>query len=225
MAEEVSYEAVRPSAVRQESTWPGVYNSVRIGNDQPRAQLNSGWARDNNQLTARPLSYNWTSSCCNLTVRTAGCRCGRTVRRCRNRRITRQQVENRIDSSRVAIPTTEWGSRETVTPRTSRHFTQEVTRMPTQITKHRIEWRDQLALRTRNMARTTFSPLTNLVTNCSCYSPTCGCVGTVGCGCCAPACSCAPTPVQLSTSVTTTPITESYIRRVPVKVPYEERVI
>jgi len=113
----------------------------------------------------------------------------------------------------------------TVTPRTSRHFSHEITKVPTMITKHRIEYRDVLALRTRNIASKTYSPLSNMVTNCSCYSPTCGCAGQSGCGCCAPACSCAPTPVQLSTSYTTTPITESYIRRVPVKVPYEERVI
>jgi phage gp16-like protein len=31
--------------------------------------------------------------------------------------------------------------------------------------------------------------------------------------------------VQLSTSVTTHPVTESYIRRIPVRVPYEERVV
>jgi len=198
---------------------------VRIGSPQSRSQLNTSWARDNNPFTAKPLSYNWTTSCCNAAVRVSGCQCNRTVRRCRNRRITRSRTENKVVKADRNLPDITFGKRLTVVPRTSRYVDIENVRIPTQITKHRIEWRDQLATRTRGVPTTTFSPLSKMVTNCSCYSPSCGCVGNVGCSCCAPACSCAPTAVQMSTSVSTHPVTESYIRRIPVRVPYEEKVV
>jgi len=125
----------------------------------------------------------------------------------------------------VDVPTPSYASQRIVPEtRNVRTFEHRTTVMPTSLTTYRIAYKDELRTRTRNVVEAFHSPLVNLKTNCNCFSPTCGCVGIKGCGCCYPGCSCAPTPQELATSYSTTPVTENYVVRIPYKVPVQEGV-
>ncbi len=59
---------------------------------------------------------------------------------------------------------------------------------------------------------------------CSCYSPTCGCVGKKGCGCCQPVCGCAPPKVEYAIQTVVKKVPSAEEVKVPVMVPYQEEV-
>lgn len=171
-------------------------------------------------------SYRWRQACCNSGRDTSGCGgCGQTVRRCRDRYTTTPQVESMTRSTEVEVPTVARANR--MVPVTEFHPVFKTVKVPviSYVTKHRVEYRNKIGVRPPSIVSKSYSPLANMVSDCNCYTPTCGCAGGSQCGCSFPSCSCAPQSTQLGTNYHTTGRNSSYVRRVPVKVPYQEEVI
>lgn len=189
--------------------------------------MNQSWFGNTNTRvgTAKDLSYRWRQACCNSGGDTTGCSCGKTVRRCRDRKVSSIHTESRTDATEVSVPTAHLQRR--MVPVTEFHPTFKTVKVPvvSYVTKHRVEYRNKLATRPPSVVYKSFTPEANLVSNCSCYTPTCGCAGGSGCGCSFPSCACAPQSTQLGTNYHTTGRNSTFVRRVPVKVPYQEEVI
>lgn len=224
----VDYEPVGVSNINpivQETVGQGVYYPDQVAGPNVRRSFQTGFSQINDHRIATPASPFWRSACCDAPVRVAGCKCGKTVRRCRNRRIHRQNIQNRVDRSTTTNKVLDLSStRPTIQTRNRRTFDFKALEIPSTVTSYDIEWREQLGHRTQHKLSKSYTPLTQEASVCNCYSPTCGCVGQPGCGCCYPACSCAPNPIELATHYRATPVTETFVRRYPVRVPKQESV-
>jgi hypothetical protein len=192
--------------------------------------MNTSWYGDQDTRVGTGgntnISYKWRQACCNSGRDTTGCGgCGQTVKRCRDRKVFTPHTEMRTHSSEVDVPTVKRADR--MVPVTEYHPVFKTVKVPviSYVTKHRVEYRNKIGYRAPSVVSKSYSPLANRVSNCSCYTPTCGCAGGSQCGCSFPSCSCAPQETQLGTNYHTTGRNSSYVRRVPVKVPYQEEVI
>lgn len=134
-------------------------------------------------------------------------------------------TEMRTDASSVDVPTVKRMTK--MVPVTEFHPVFKTVKVPviSYVTKHRVEYRNKIGHRPPSVVHTSYSALNNLVSDCNCFTPTCGCAGGSQCGCSFPSCACAPQQTQLGTNYHTTGRNSSVVRRVPVKVPYQEEVI
>ena len=147
------------------------------------------------------------------------------MKRCRDRRVDTFHTEVRQDAREVDVPTAMLQDRMMPTTVFVPEFKTVKVPVISYVTKHRVEYRNQKAYRPPAVVRKSYTPIANLASSCSCYTPTCGCAGFSGCGCSFPSCACAPKSTELSENVHTTGENRSYVRRVPVRVPYQAEVV
>jgi hypothetical protein len=134
-------------------------------------------------------------------------------------------TETRYDAEEVSVPTAEKKMRLMPTVVMAPEFTTVKVPVKAYVTEHRIEYRKHLATRPPGVVFQSHSPINPLVSQCNCYSPYCQCSGNNACGCSFPACACAPQTHELGTNVHTTGRNQTYVRNVPVKVPYQKEII
>lgn len=176
---------------------------------------------------AENSQWAWKRACCaDPAANKSSCSCGKTVRRCRDRAVMESHVETRYDAESVSVPTAEKKMRLVPTVVMTPEF--QTVRVPVKayVTEHRIEYRKHLATRAPSVVFKSHSPINNLVSQCNCYTPYCNCSGqSTSCGCSFPACGCAPQEQELGTNFHTTGENQTYVRSVPVKVPYQKEII
>ena len=185
-----------------------------------------GWSgnRDVRIGQHKPLSYHWRRAF-NKSPNNGNCACKKIVKRCRDRRVDSFHTEVRQDARKVEVPTARLQTRMMPTTVMVPEFKTVKVPVISYVTKHRVEYREKKTTRPPAVYRKSYTPIANMASSCNCYTPTCGCAGFGGCGCSFPSCACAPQSTELSENVHTTGVNRTYVRRVPVKIPYQEEVI
>lgn len=227
----IDLKAVDTQAPLQEVAQPGVYYEKSLhGPGNPykgEIQFGSESNRDVRIGYGDNSQWAWKRACCKDPVMgaAADCNCGKTVRRCRTRRVDGTHTETRYDAEEYDVPTADkqWKLMPTIV----NDPVFQTVKVPVKAyrTEHRIEYRNHLAKRPPAVVFQTHVPVNPLTSECNCFSPYCNCAGSTGCGCSFPSCACAPQQWEMGVNSHTTGRTQSYVRRVPVKVPFKREYI